>query len=102
MKTLNKSNELTNLKSSRKISLALTAASLLFGMSATTAVADEKTSEKMGKCYGINSCKGHSACQTADGACAGTNSCKGKGWLTATAADCETKGGKFEEIKKKK
>lgn len=46
------------------------------------------------KCAGINSCKGHSECQTANSSCKGLNSCKGQGWLpTATSADCKAKGG---------
>lgn len=50
-----------------------------------------------GRCYGINSCKGTSACDTPTNSCAGMNSCKGQGWLQATKAECEAKGGKFQE-----
>jgi hypothetical protein len=47
------------------------------------------------KCAGINSCKGHSECQTANSSCNGLNACKGQGWLsTKTKADCIAKGGK--------
>jgi uncharacterized membrane protein len=47
------------------------------------------------KCSGINSCKGHSECATANSSCKGQNSCKGKGWLpTASVDECTTKGGK--------
>jgi len=46
------------------------------------------------KCSGINSCKGTSACATATSACAGQNSCKGQGWIKASKADCDAKGGK--------
>ena len=51
------------------------------------------------KCEGINSCKGQSACKTADHGCKGQNSCKGHGWLESTAADCKAKGG--HELKDK-
>ena len=51
---------------------------------------------KEGKCVGINSCKGASACATATTSCAGQNSCKGQGWVKATKAECEEKGGKIE------
>jgi hypothetical protein len=45
-------------------------------------------------CMGINSCKGKSACKTADNACKGQNACKGHGWLPAKSAKaCEKKGG---------
>ena len=47
------------------------------------------------KCGGINSCKGTSACKTAESSCKGRNSCKGFGWVeTATAGECQAKGGK--------
>jgi hypothetical protein len=47
------------------------------------------------KCSGINSCKGHSECNTANSSCKGQNSCKGQGWLpTASADECTAKGGK--------
>ncbi len=52
---------------------------------------------KAGKCMGINGCKGQSACATATSSCAGQNSCKGQGWVKATKAECDEKGGKFEE-----
>jgi hypothetical protein len=47
-------------------------------------------------CYGVNSCKGQSACKTASSACKGQNSCKGKGFLEKTEADCEQMGGTTE------
>ncbi|MGY0399638.1 MAG: BufA2 family periplasmic bufferin-type metallophore [Ostreibacterium sp.] len=82
-----------------KMRMALVAATLLStAMVATTAQADE--SEK-GQCHGINTCKGQSACATADGACAGTNSCKGKGWLPKNKSDCDAAGGEFKAFKKK-
>lgn len=46
------------------------------------------------KCSGINSCKGTGACGGASNSCAGQNSCKGKGWVKASKADCDAKGGK--------
>ncbi len=43
---------------------------------------------------GINSCKGKSACKTANNACKGQNSCKGQGFLlTKSAKSCKAKGG---------
>jgi uncharacterized membrane protein len=47
------------------------------------------------KCSGINSCKGHSECNTANSSCKGQNACKSQGWLpTASADECVAKGGK--------
>jgi hypothetical protein len=73
---------------SRKMSsVALAAAAaMLFSMAAvTTASADEAKV----KCEGVNSCKGKSACKSANNACKGQNSCKGKGFLEMTQAKCD-------------
>ncbi len=82
------------------VALATAAATMLLAGVSSTAIAGShggKAAEI--KCSGINSCKGTSACATADSACAGQNSCKGKGWIKASAKDCATKGGK--EVKAK-
>ncbi|MEM7191377.1 MAG: hypothetical protein AAF405_00670 [Pseudomonadota bacterium] len=78
-------------KSGAKI--AITAAALLVsGSLAGAAMAGSAE----GKCMGVNTCKGTSACKTAENACGGQNSCKGKGWLAMTKEDCDAKGGKWE------
>jgi hypothetical protein len=41
------------------------------------------------KCEGVNSCKGKSACSTANNSCAGKNSCKGQGFLEMSKAECD-------------
>ena len=56
-----------------------TAAAMLFGtglISTAFAGSDAKV-----HCAGVNTCKGQSACKSANNACKGQNSCKGKGWL---------------------
>lgn len=74
-----------------------TAAALLFGtLTATTASGAE---EAKVKCVGVNSCKGHSACATAQNACQGQNSCKGKGYLTLTQAECDAAKASMEKDK---
>jgi len=40
-------------------------------------------------CMGVNSCKGQSACKSANNSCKGTNSCKGQGWVPMTQAACD-------------
>lgn len=45
-------------------------------------------------CEGVNECKAKGACGSATHGCAGQNECKGKGWISLSAADCKTKGGK--------
>ena len=37
----------------------------------------------------MNSCKGQSACKSANNACKGQNSCKGKGFVEMTKAECD-------------
>jgi hypothetical protein len=72
---------------SRKMSsVALAAAAaMVFSMAAvTTASADDAKV----KCEGVNSCKGQSACKSANNSCKGQNSCKGKGYVEMTKADC--------------
>ncbi len=44
-------------------------------------------------CYGINGCKGQTACATATNACPSLNSCKGKGFLHASPKECADQGG---------
>jgi hypothetical protein len=45
-------------------------------------------------CYGVNICKGHNDCKTADNACGGHASCKGTGFVAAPAKSCTDIGGK--------
>ncbi|MBB1270032.1 hypothetical protein [Shewanella sp. SR44-3] len=45
-------------------------------------------------CYGVNVCKGHNDCKTADNACGGQASCKGTGFVAAPAKACGDIGGK--------
>ncbi len=67
-------------------SVALAAAAAV--MFSTAAVSTARADEAKVKCEGVNSCKGHSACKSANNACKGQNSCKGKGFLEMSQADC--------------
>jgi hypothetical protein len=55
-------------------------------------------------CYGVNSCRGQSACKLATttcGAvnkCAGLNACKGQGGVYMYAKDCQAQGGVVPEV----
>jgi uncharacterized membrane protein len=78
-------------KHSTGVALA-TAAAMLFGSALiSTASAADAPKADAGKihCTGVNSCKGQSACKSANNACKGQNSCKGKGFLEMTKADCD-------------
>ena len=67
---------------------ASAAAAMFVAGGAGIAAADHHESDAKVKCEGVNSCKGNSACKTAENECAGNNSCKGKGFLMLTDADC--------------
>mgnify|MGYP000252803494 CR=1 FL=1 len=45
-------------------------------------------------CYGVNVCKGHNDCKTAENACAGLGSCKGLGFVAIASKTCSDIGGK--------
>lgn len=46
------------------------------------------------RCFGINSCKGTTACSTRWNSCNAQNDCKGKGWLSVRSErECTAKGG---------
>lgn len=72
--------------------LAATAAAFVMGatISAPTAQAASKV-----KCYGVNACKGTSACKTAANACKGQNACKGTGFKMSSKSSCKADGGKL-------
>ncbi len=81
------------------VALASAAAALLLagcdsmpGMSGGSA----KASTAKVHCYGVNSCKGKTACATASNKCKGMNSCKGMGWLPMSASECASKGGEVK------
>ena len=45
-------------------------------------------------CFGINECRGQSACDVKDShVCAGQNECAGKGWIEVRQSECDEKGG---------
>lgn len=71
------------------LALALAAAGM---MSATTVNAAPSSSENV-HCYGVNVCKGHNDCKTAENACKGQASCKGHGFVAMSAKACDDIGG---------
>ena len=77
---------------------ALVAASVLIALSGAAAhAADAPAKEPLGRCYGINTCKGTSLCATAKNDCKGLNSCKGEGVLVKTKSECLAAGGTVTE-----
>jgi hypothetical protein len=68
---------------------ATAAAALLLAGFGSAAQADETTKEGMVKCEGVNSCKGHGDCKTAQNECKGKNGCGGKGFKMMSPAECD-------------
>jgi hypothetical protein len=80
--------------------VASAAAALFLGGLAGAAHAEEAGgSEAKVKCEGVNSCKGHGACKSAQNACKGQNGCGGKGFLMMTQAECDAAKAKAAEKK---
>lgn len=73
--------------------LSVAAAGAFYGMYKSVEIYAPKAEVGDIACYGVNSCKGTSACSTADNACTGQNSCKGKGWINLPATECKSRGG---------
>ncbi|MGE5624609.1 MAG: hypothetical protein ACM3ZT_03580 [Bacillota bacterium] len=77
------------------IALAALAASLF----ATAPLAADTSSSTVGKCWGVNACKGKSSCQSKGHSCKSQNACKGQGFVMISKDACEQIGGRFEADK---
>ena len=73
--------------------LAIAAASMM-GCASYMATENTASSNENVHCYGVNKCKGHNDCKTADNACKSHASCKGKGFISLSASSCDHVGGK--------
>ncbi|MGZ3788546.1 MAG: BufA2 family periplasmic bufferin-type metallophore [Bacteriovorax sp.] len=86
---------------SRNLLLAAALSGLALTVSASESVktpAPTKEAKAVeGQCFGINTCKGTSACHSDQNACATRNSCKGKGWLKTSEKACKDKKGTFKK-----
>jgi hypothetical protein len=79
-----------------------TAVALAFMGSAVRAADSSMSGSSQVKCVVGNSCKGQSACKSAQSDCKGQNACKGKGYvMTPGAKECVAAGGKPEAAPKK-
>ena len=106
-------NELTMTQHEKPLlsTLALSAAALFLGgckpdpvetakpTDSTEVAPAAAAGDEMVKCFGINECKGESACNVnkpelgIEHSCAGENDCKGKGWIKVARSECDSKGG---------
>ncbi len=84
----------------KSILIASAAAMLLISGAVTARADDMMNGGKQVTCFGINSCKGHGSCKTAQNDCKGKNACKGQGNTVTSSEDCSSKGGKVVESKK--
>ena len=75
-----------------------TAAAIAFVTAPITSTLAQAKTTKVA-CYGVNACKGKSACKTATSACKGQNACKGKGVVMLSAKKCAKLGGTTTEPK---
>lgn len=73
--------------------IAVAAAGVFYGLYKSVDLLAPKAEAGQIACYGINACKGQTACSTAQNACTGQNACKGKGWLNVSAKECAAQGG---------
>jgi hypothetical protein len=76
-----------------KSGAVLAAAAFSFAVSGVGIATTVSAEEAKVMCSGVNSCKGHSDCKTANSSCKGQNACKGQGWTSLSAADCTAQGG---------
>ena len=89
--------ETNRMKLASKSGAAVAAAAAALLLSGAASITTASAADSQVKCYGVNSCKGHSACKTANSSCKGQNACKGQGFVLESSADCTAKGGKLED-----
>jgi hypothetical protein len=80
------------LNSKKAIGVALAVAAA--GMISTATPVYAGSSSANIHCYGVNQCKGHNDCKTANNACKGHGSCKGQGFVAMSQSACDNMGGK--------
>lgn len=84
-----------------RISIATVAALIALATTAAFTPASAADKEPVGRCFGLNTCKGTSLCATSRNDCKGLNNCKGEGVLVKTKTDCLAGGGSLTELKAK-
>ena len=75
--------------------IAVAAAGVFYGLHRSIEVFGPQAEAGDVACYGVNSCKGKTACGTAQNACTGMNACKGKGWINLPEKECYVRGGQL-------
>ena len=75
--------------------LTVAAAGAFYGMYKSVDVLVPKAEAGEVACWGINECKGTTACTTAFNACTGQNECASKGYIYVPEKECYTRGGEL-------
>ena len=75
--------------------LSVAVAGAFYGMYKSVDVLVPKAEAGQVACWGINECKGATACTTAFNACTGQNDCKGRGYIYVPEKQCYARGGKL-------
>jgi len=73
--------------------ISVAAAGVFYGLYKSVDAYAPKAEEGEIACWGINSCKGTTACGTAFNACNGQNACRGKGYIYVSEQECFVRGG---------
>ena len=81
------------MKLSKTSGAVLAATAAAFILSGPFAMPTAGAAAQTVHCFGVNSCKGQSACKSGNHACKGENSCKGQGYLDLSKAECSAKHG---------
>ena len=75
--------------------LSIAAAGAFYGMYKSVDVLVPQAEAGEVACWGINECKGTTACTTAFNACTSQNDCKGQGYTYVPEKECYTRGGEL-------
>jgi mercuric ion transport protein len=75
------------------VALSIAAAAAFYGMYKSIDTFAPKAEAGEIACWGINQCKGTTACSTAHNGCNGRNDCRGRGWKFVAAKECAAHGG---------
>lgn len=73
--------------------IAIATAGVFYGLHKSVDTLAPKAQAGEIACWGVNSCKGQTACSTAFNACTGMNQCKGKGFINLPEKECYVLGG---------
>jgi MerC mercury resistance protein len=75
--------------------LSVAAVGAFYGMYKSVDVLVVKAEASEVACWGINECKGTTACMTAFNACTAQNDCKSQGYIFVPEKECYTRGGEL-------